>query len=132
GRGGVRRVVAKIREAAPGALGIGEGMPAPVPDTERSANAQLVAELIEADPFTSAGLAGTPAFGAAEAAAGRSNEAFIEAYLDDLSRALPGQTLTAAARDQILERISAGLRRAVITVGAGAAGPPDVRATTDP
>ena len=115
-------VVAKIREVAPVALGIYDGMPAPTPDNDRSTNAQLVVELIEADPVTSAGLVGTPAFGAAETAAGRSHEAFIEVYLDDLIRTLPGQTLAPAARDQILERISAGLRRAFITVGAGAAG----------
>ena len=107
-------------------------MPAPNPDNERSANAQLVVELIEADPFTSAGLVGTPSFGVAETAAGASHEAFIEAYLDDLIRTLPGMTLTAAARDRILDRISAGLRRAFLTVGADAAGTLDVRGITNP
>jgi hypothetical protein len=125
-------VIAKIREVAPVALAISEGMPAPVPDNERSTNAQLVVELIEADPFTSSGLTGMPAFGAAETAAGTSHEAFIEAYLDDLIRMLPGQTLAAAAREQILERISAGLRRAFLTIRASAAGTLDVRGITNP
>lgn len=125
-------VVAKIREVAPVALGISNGMPPPTPDNERNTNAELMVELIEADPFTSAGLVGTPAFGAAETAVGRSHEAFIEAYLDDLIRTLPGQTLAAAARDRILERVSAGLRRAFLTVGAGVAGTLDVREITNP
>jgi hypothetical protein len=131
-RAALLRVVAKIREAAPLALGISEGMSAPTPDNERGTNAQLAAELIEADPFTSAGLAGMPVFGAAEAAAGRSHEAFIEAYLDDLTRTLPGQTLAAAARDQIFERIGVGLRRAFLTVAAGPVGTLDVRGITNP
>lgn len=125
-------VIAKIREVAPVALTLSNGMPAPAPDTERSTNAQLVVELIEADPFTSAGLADTPTFGAAESAAGASHETFIEAYLDDLIRTLPGQTLAAAARDGILARISAGLRRAFLTIGAGPAGTLDVRGIMNP
>ena len=122
----------KIREVAPDALGISSGMPAPTPDDERRLNADLVVELIEADPFTSAGMVGTPAFGAAETRAGASHEAFIEAYLDDLIRTLPGQTLAPADRDRILERISAALRRAFLTVGTGPAGTPDIRAITNP
>jgi hypothetical protein len=131
-RTAVLGVVVKIREAARDALGISDGMPAPTRDDERSLNAQLVVELIEADPFTSAGLVGTPAFGAAETSAGASHEAFIEAYLDDLVRTLPGQALAPADRDRILERISAALRRAFLTVGTGPAGTPDIRAITNP
>jgi hypothetical protein len=122
----------KIREVAPDALRISDGMPAPTPDDERRLNAELVAELIETDPFTSAGMVDTPAFGAAESGAGTSHEAFIEAYLDDLIRTLPGQTLAPADRDRILERISAALRRAFLTVGMGPAGMPDVRAIAKP
>src|SRR4051794_11753206 len=125
-------VIAKVRAVAPEALAISDAMPAPKPTAERELNAQLVVELIEADPFTSAGLVGTPAFGAAETAAGASHEAFIDAYLDDLIRALPGQSLAPAARDQILQRISAGLRRAFLTVGTGPAGTVDVRAISNP
>lgn len=125
-------VAARVREAAPDALGISAAMPAPTPGAERRLNAELVADLIETDPFTSAGMLGTPAFGAAETAAGASHEAFIEAYLDDLIRSLPGQTLAPAARDRILARISAGLRRAFLTVGTGPAGTPDIRAISNP
>lgn len=125
-------VVAKVREAAPDALAISDAMPAPTPDNERRVNAELVVELIEADPFTSAGMVGTPAFGAAETAAGASHETFIEAYLDDLIHTLPGQTLAPADRDRILARISAGLRRAFLTVGTGPAGTLDLRAITNP
>ena len=125
-------VIAKIRQVAPVALNISSGMPAPTPSNERRLNAELVVELIEADPFTSTGMAGTPAFGAAETAAGASHETFIEAYLDDLIRTLPGQTLAAAQRDRILARILAGLRRAFITVGVGAAGTRGVRGITNP
>ncbi len=107
-------------------------MPAPTHDNERRLNAELVVELIEADPFTSTGMLGTPAFGATETAAGASHEVFIEAYLDDLVRTLPGQTLAAAQRDQILARISAGLRRAFLTVAADAAGTLDVRGISNP
>src|SRR3954452_3630105 len=123
---------AKGRAAPPEALAICDAMPARKPTAERELNAQLVVELIEADPFTTAGLVGTPAFGAAETAAGASHEAFIDAYLDDLIRALPGQSLAPAARDQILQRISAGLRRAFLTVGTGPAGTVDVRAISNP
>ena len=125
-------VIAKIRQVAPDALGISDAMPAPTHDNERRINAELVVELIEADPFTSAGMVGTPAFGAAETRAGTSHEAFIEAYLDDLIRTLPGQMLAPADRDHILARISAGLRRAFLTVGTGPAGTPNVRAITNP
>src|SRR5215208_964157 len=125
-------VIAKIREVAPDALRISDGMPAPTPDDERRLNAELVVDLIEADPFTSAGMVGTPAFGAAETGAGASHEAFIEAYLDDLIRTLPGQTLAPADRDRILQRINAALRRAFLTVGTGPAGTPDIRAITNP
>jgi hypothetical protein len=125
-------VIAKVREVAPDALAISDAMPAPKPTDERNLNAQLVVDLLEADPFTSAGLLGTPAFGAAETAAGASHEAFIEAYLDDLIRTLPGQNLAPADRDRILEGISAGLRRAFFTVAAGPAGTVDVRAITSP
>ena len=125
-------VVVKIREVALDALRISDGMPPPTPDDERRLNAELVVELIETDPFTSAGMAGTPAFGAAESGVGVSHEAFIEAYLDDLIRTLPGQTLAPADRDRILGRISAALRRAFLTVGTGPAGTPDVRAIANP
>lgn len=125
-------VVVKIREVAPIALVISDGMPAPTPDAERRLNAELVVELIETDPFTSAGMVGTPQFGAAETRAGMSHEAFIEAYLDDLIRTLPGQTLAPVNRDRILARISAGLRRAFLTVGVGPTGTLDVRAITNP
>lgn len=125
-------VVAKVREAAPDALGISDGMAAPTPDDERRLNAELIAQLIEVDPFTSAGLVGTPAFGAAETGLGAAHQAFIEGYLDDLIRTLPGRTLAPADRDRILGRISAGLRRAFLTVGTGPAGTPDVRAITNP
>jgi hypothetical protein len=125
-------VIRQIREAAAAALTISDALPAPAPDEERNRYASLVAEMIETDPFTSAGLTGTPAFGAAETAAGTSHQAFIEAYLDDLIRALPGQTLDPAARDAILQRISAGLRRAFVTVEAGPAGTIDVRRISNP
>jgi Domain of unknown function (DUF4157) len=125
-------VIAKVREVAPQALAISDAMTAPTPATERGENAELVLELIEADPFTSAGLLGTPAFGPAETAAGATHEAFIEAYLDDLIRTLPGQALRPADRDRILERISAGLRRAFLTVAAGPGGTVDVRGITNP
>lgn len=125
-------VVRQVREAAAAALTISDALPAPAPDEERNRYASLVAELIETDPFTSAGLAGTPAFGAAETTAGTTHQAFIEAYLDDLIRALPGQTLAPAARDAILARISAGLRRAFVTIEAGPAGTIDVRRITNP
>lgn len=137
-------VMSKIREAAPVALSISDGMPAPTPNNERNINAELVAELIEADPFTSTGLAQpfTPSgeegrerltfsSGAEEAAAGRAHEAFIEAYLDDLIQTLPGQTLAAADRDRIFERISAGLRRAFLTVSGGEHGTIDVSAISN-
>ncbi|MDH3414451.1 MAG: DUF4157 domain-containing protein, partial [Gammaproteobacteria bacterium] len=125
-------VIEKTREAMPVALSISDGMPGPTPDDERRLNAELVVEIIEADPFTSVGLLGTSAFGAAETAAGTSHEAFIEAYLDDLIRTLPGQTLVAADRDRILDRINAGLRRAFLTVATGPAGTVDVRSITNP
>lgn len=125
-------VIVKIREAIPDALAISDALPAPIPADERRLNATLVADLIEADPMTSTGMFGTPAFGAAETALGTSHEAFIEAYLDDLIRTLPGQNLPAANRDAILQRISEGLRRAFLTVAAGPAGTIDVRAITNP
>jgi len=125
-------VISKVREAALDALAISDAMPAPKPTDERTLNAQLVLDLIEADPFTSTGLVGTPAFGAAETAAGVSHEAFIEAYLDDLIRTLPGQNLAAADRDRILQGIGAGLRRAFLTVAAGPSGSVDVRAISNP
>jgi hypothetical protein len=126
------RVIENIRGAAPVALSISDRMPSPAADAERRLNAELVVEMIDTDPFTSAGMLGTPAFGAAENAAGRSHEAFIEGYLDDLTRTLPGQTLPAADRDRILDRINAGLRRAFLTVGQGVAGTVDVRSITNP
>jgi hypothetical protein len=131
-RSALLSVVEKVREAAPVALGISDGMPAPTADDERRLNAELVVEMIEADPFTSAGLLGTPAFGAEETTAGASHEAFIESYLDDLIGTLPGQTLASAARDQILDRIIAGLRRAFLTVGPGPAGTLDISSITNP
>src|SRR5262245_7092098 len=131
-RAALLAVITSIREAAPDALAVSDAMPAPTPDAERRLNAELVAELIDADPFTSAGMLGTPAFGAAETTAGASHEAFIEAYLDDLIRALPGQTLAAADRDRILGQIGAALRRAFLTVGTGPAGTPELRAISNP
>jgi hypothetical protein len=125
-------VIENIRLSAAAALSISDRMAGATGDAERRLNAELVLEMIEADPFTSAGMLGTPAFGAPEEAAGRSHEAFIEAYLDDLTRSLPGQTLPQADRDRILDRIHAGLRRAFLTVGQGAAGTVDVRAITTP
>jgi len=138
-------VISKIQEVAPIALSISDSMPAPTPDNERSTNAQLVAELIEADPFTSTGLAepftstgqegaDMPTFGsgAEAAAAGREHEAFIETYLDGLIQTLPGQTLAVADRDSILGRISAGLRRAFLTVRGGASGTLDVQGISNP
>jgi hypothetical protein len=131
-RAALLAVLAKVREAAPEALAISDAMPAPKPTDERNLNAELVVELIDADPFTSAGMLGTRAFGPAETAAATSHQAFIDAYLDDLIRTLPGQTLRAADRDRILQGISAGLRRAFVTVAAGPGGTVDVRAITNP
>jgi Domain of unknown function (DUF4157) len=125
-------VIRKVREVAPDALAISDAMPAPKPTDERNLNAQLVAGLIEADPFTSAGLFGTPSFGAPETAAAATHETFIEVFLDDLIRTLPGQNLSAADRDSVLARVSVALRRAFVTVAAGPVGTIDVRAITNP
>lgn len=124
-------VLDKVRRAAPYALQISNVMPSPTPDTERGLHAKLLAEMIEADPFTSASLLGTPSFGAAETTAGASHERFIEASLDDLIRSIPGRTLPAAERDAILSRINAGLRRAFVTIGTGTSGTVDVREITN-
>ena len=123
-------VLDKVRRAAPYALQISDVMPSPTPDTERGLHAKLLAEMIEADPFTSASLLGTPSFGAAETTAGASHERFIEAFLDDLIRTIPGRTLPDTERDGILARINAGLRRAFVTIGTGTSGTVDVREIT--
>ena len=120
-------VLNEIRQAAEVALMVSEPMAEATRADERQRYAANMAAWIEASPMTSAGLAQTTTFRQADANTGRAYEAALEAYLDDLLQRLPGLNLTQAQKDQIYQRLLTALRRAFVTIGAGAGGAIDVR-----
>ena len=115
-------VLDALRESGRVAVANADALDPLTRDTERGFHADLIADLIDADPFTSAGLLGTPAFGPPEARAGEAHERFTRALLDDLIRELPGARVTPGLRDRNLRRMIAGLERTFVTIAPGRSG----------
>jgi len=92
---------------------------------------ETLAEIVEASPMTSAGLAATTQFTAADEAQATQYRQDLEALLDDMLVRLPGLQLTAAQQNQFFSRLQIALRRAFTTISTGPGGTIDVRGISD-
>jgi len=105
----------QLRLASEASFQNSEAMDVATRDSERLKHLQNQAAWINVVPTTESGLAGAT-LGADDVALAQLHEQSLEAYLNDLVTSLPTANLTQAQKDDILERIRSGLRRAFVTV----------------
>jgi hypothetical protein len=122
-------VLGAIRESFDAALDLAAADPATQP-AEQARYAANLASWIEASPMGSTALAGT-ILQQGDVAAGGRYEAELSAFLDDLLARLPGLQIPPAERERISGRLDVALRRAFVTVRAGADGVVDIQTITD-
>jgi hypothetical protein len=130
-RSAFEAVLSQARLSADIALGLTDANPT-AQAAGRLAFAETLARIVEASPMTSAGLAATTQFTAADATQAAAYQTELSALLDDMLAHLPGLQLTPAQQDGFYQRLQIALRRAFTTISAGPAGTIDVRGISDP
>jgi hypothetical protein len=122
------QLIALLHSAANQALQVAEQLDVATRDAERIAYVETLAQLAEATPMTSGGLAG----GDLSAAPAGEHLAWLRRLLDDLATRLPQMGLNQSQRDQQYQRLQIALRRAMVTTGSDASGAVSVTEITDP